>query len=235
VLPNYRLIPESSGSDILEDLSDFWTWFHAGNVDKYLASQQDAPIELDYAHVLCTGDSAGGYMALMSALTQPQSSINAVLAQYPMTNYLRVERTGFFFGEPALGPEELEKHIASLKPGAIVSSAPPPARGNLAYPMGAYDRYLEFFGEDKKLWPVHLIEERDWMPPMWIIHGDADSVVSVKDTELFVEKWRKCINGNEYRMVIRPGMEHGFDAAAKEDEEEWLKEGLAWVQEKWLA
>jgi hypothetical protein len=29
-------------------------------------------------------------------------------------------------------------------------------------------------------------------------------------------------------------MEHGFDVGMKEDEEEWLREGLGWVEGKWL-
>jgi acetyl esterase/lipase len=234
VLPNYRLIPESTGADILEDLNDFWKWFHAGNLTKFLASQHGS-IELDYSHVLASGDSAGGYMALMSALTQPRGAINAVLAQYPMTNALRIAPGGLWFGEPAPGPEVLERHIAAMRPGAIVSSAAPPARSALSYPMGAYDRYLEFFGADEKMWPVGLIEEAEWMPPTWIVHGDADSAVSVEDTRGFVEKWGKFVKEGEVRMAIREGMEHGFDDGMKEDEEEWLREGLEWVREKWLA
>jgi acetyl esterase/lipase len=204
-------------------------------VTKYLASAHDAPIELDYTHLLCSGDSAGGYMALMSALTQPRGAINAVLAEYPMTNALRIAKAKLWFGEPAPGPEELDEHIASMPPGAVVSSAAPPARGGLSYAMGAYDRYLEFFGADEKMWPVHLIEDKNWMPPTWIMHGDADSAVSVEDTKLFERKWGKFIREGELRVAIREGMEHGFNDQMKESEEEWLREGLEWLRENWLA
>lgn len=233
VLPNYRLIPESTGADIVEDLNDFWTWFHSGGVTKFLSSQHDH-LELDYTHVLVSGDSAGGYMALMSGLTQPQGTIKAILAQYPMTNYLRIEPTDTFFGVPSPGPEVVDQHISSMKPGTFVSSAPPPARMLLSYPLGAYNRYLEFFGDDEKLWPINLIEDRTYMPPTWIIHGDADSAVSIQDSEAFLQKWNNHVEGNECRLEVRKGMEHGFDIACKEDEEEWLKQGLVWVEEKWL-
>jgi acetyl esterase/lipase len=234
VLPNYRLIPESTGADILSDLNDFWTWFHAGNVTKYLTSQYSSPIDLDYSRILVSGGSAGGYMALMTGLTQPQGTIKAILAQYPMSGHLNIEPSETFFGFPSPGPEVIDQHIASIRPGTIVSSATPPARLNLSYPMGAYNRYLEFFGYDKKLWPIHLIESKDWMPPTWIFHGDADSAVNIKDSLLFAEKWKKYIKGNECRLEVREGMEHGFDTSIKEDEEAWLREGLAWVEEQWL-
>jgi acetyl esterase/lipase len=28
VTPDYRLIPEANGGDIIDDVNDFWTWTH---------------------------------------------------------------------------------------------------------------------------------------------------------------------------------------------------------------
>ncbi|KAH6882072.1 Alpha/Beta hydrolase protein [Alternaria rosae] len=237
VLPNYRLIPEHSGADILEDLSDFWKWFNAGAVDKFLNSQptiKDSGISLDYGQTLVTGDSAGGYMALMSALTQPRDSFKAVFAQYPMTNYLRCEKVDMFFGYPAPPESIIAQHLAAVKPGAIVTSGTQPERMGLSYALAAYGHYLTYFGSDEKMWPIALVEEKKWLPPTWIVHGDADSAVSVEDSKKFVEKCKGLEEGVEVRLEVRSGQEHGFDIAAKEDEEAWLKEGLAWVDEKWL-
>ncbi|KAF1937955.1 alpha/beta-hydrolase [Clathrospora elynae] len=236
VLPNHRLVPEHSGADILEDLSDFWTWFNDRKLDAFLSSQTPSVnVELDYGKVLVSGDSAGGYMALMSALTQPKGSVKAVLAQYPMTNYLRCEPSDTFFGQPSAPPSIVDEHISAITPGTVMSSALPPARTDLSYALAVYGRYLEFFGKDEKMWPIGLVGEKgsEWLPPTWIIHGDADTAVDIKDSRAFVEKC-KGLEGMEVKLEVRPGQEHGFDITAKEDEEEWLKEGLSWVEEKWL-
>ncbi|KAF2029909.1 alpha/beta-hydrolase [Setomelanomma holmii] len=233
ILPNYRLIPEHNGADITSDLADFWTWFHNGNVDKYLSSQS-RDISLDYEHVLVSGDSAGGYMALMSALTLPRDRVQACLAQYPMTWYLRRSPAEEFLDEPAPGPEIIDEHMSSVTPDTVISSATPPARMRLSYAMSVFNRYLEFFGDDKKLWPMYLIEDKDWAPPTWIIHGDADTAVSIEDSREFVEKWKARGMGNEARLDVREGMEHGFDIGMRENEEKWLRDGLGWVEGKWL-
>jgi acetyl esterase/lipase len=234
VLPNYRLIPESSGADILTDLSDFWSWFNKGSVTDYLSSKH-ANLELDHDKVLVAGDSAGGYMALMSALTQPKDSMKAVLAQYPMTKYLRAEPSPTFFGMPAPGPEVADQHISQMVPGTVISSVVPPARSGLSYSLAAYGKYLTYFGADEKLWPLGKLEDVSEMPPTWIIHGETDQAVDVKDSQDFVRKWTDREIKGEVKLDVLPGMDHGFDIELKEDEEEWLKNGLKWVEGKWLS
>jgi acetyl esterase/lipase len=234
VLPNYRLTPEHTGADIMQDLADFWTWFKSGSVDQFLSTKHHN-LDLDYSKVLVSGDSAGGYMALMSGLTQPKdSNIKAILAQYPMTEYLRREPTDMVFDMPTPGPEIIEQHMSKIKPGTVLSSATPPARMDLSYALSAYERYVHYFGADKKLWPVNAIEDAKSMPPTWIIHGGADTAVDVKDSQEFVAKWTKHEVAGEVKLSVLPGQEHGFDIAMKEDEEKWLREGLEWVEGRWL-
>jgi acetyl esterase/lipase len=234
VLPNYRLIPESNGADILEDLSDFWTWFKNKSVTTYLASKNQE-LDIEYEKLLVTGDSAGGYMALMSALTQPKSGIKAILAQYPMTQYMRLEPSPTFFGMPAPGPEVVEQHIANMTPNTVVSSAVPPARAGLSYSLAAYNNaYLKYFGPDEKMWPFGALADASEMPPTWIIHGDQDQAVSVGDSQAFVKRWTEKEVRGEVRLDVLPGMDHGFDIGLKEGEEEWLAKGLEWVEGKWL-
>ncbi|KAF1919364.1 Alpha/Beta hydrolase protein [Ampelomyces quisqualis] len=235
VLPNYRLLPEHTGSDILQDLGDFWAWFNAGGVDDYLSTTPTpTPLELDSNRVLVTGDSAGGYMALMSGLLHAQQGLKAILAQYPMTNYLRMQQTDTLFGLPTPGPEVLAHHLDGVVPGAVVSSAVPPARAGLSYCLAAYDKYLAYFGKEPNMWPIECIENAGSMPPTWIIHGGADSAVNVEDSQAFVKRWTEREVRGEVKLSLLPGMEHGFDIGLKESEEEWLKEGLEWVEEKWL-
>ncbi|KAH8641103.1 alpha/beta-hydrolase [Alternaria alternata] len=235
VAPNYRFVPEHSGADILEDLSDFWTWFNKGSVSDFLAShRKGGGIELDYEKTLVSGESAGGYMALMSGLTQPRGSIKAILAEFPMTNYLRIEKSDMYFDAPSPPESELAEHISTIKSGVVVSSGWPPARLSLNYLLAAYGHYLTYFGKDEKMWPIGLIEDKKWLPPTWVVHGDVDSAVSVEDSKKFVEKCKALGDNIEVQLEIRPGQEHGFTIPIKEDEEPWLKEGLAWVEGKWL-
>jgi acetyl esterase/lipase len=185
--------------------------------------------------VLVAGESAGGYMAFMSGLTQPKDSIKAILAQYPMTNYARCKVVEVLFdGSIAPGPEFIEQHLSSITPSATVSSAIPPARPNLTYALSAYGRYLELFGKDEKLWPVNLIEDRTYMPATWIVHGDRDMAVSFDDTRVSVEKWAQFVKEGELTVEIVEGEYHGFDGVVKEDETGWLRDGLRFVEENWL-
>lgn len=232
VSPNYRLVPEHSGADILTDLAEFWRWVHGGGLTSYLASQ-GVDLELDFERILASGDSAGGYMALMSGLLQSKGSIKAVLAQYPMTDSLRREKSELFVNIPAPKEHLLNEHLEKVKPGVVVSSCVPPKRMDLSYVLSAYGRYLEFFGGDKSMWPLYLVDEKKWLPPTWIHHGSVDTAVSVEDSKAFVGKC-EAIGGLEVRLQIVEGEDHGFDTGAKEDELSWLKEGLRWVEEKWL-
>ncbi|KAF2631498.1 alpha/beta-hydrolase [Macroventuria anomochaeta] len=232
VSPNYRLVPEHTGADILEDLTDFWGWLRNGGLASYLASQ-NVVVDLDFEHILASGDSAGGYMALMSGLLQPKGSIKAVLAQYPMTDSLRRDKSELFIDLQSPPASLVDEHMKSVRPGVVVSSCVPPERMNLSYVLSAYGRYLEFFGGDKMMWPLYLIEEKKWLPPTWIHHGDVDTAVSIEDSKAFVAKC-EAIAGLEVRLEVLEGKDHGFDTQAKEDEEPWLKEGLRWVEKKWL-
>ncbi|KAL5465735.1 hypothetical protein PMIN07_003977 [Paraphaeosphaeria minitans] len=103
VSPNDRLLPEHNGNDIQEDLADFWMWFKDGGVTDYLSSQAGAhaAVQLDYTRVLAGGDSAGGYLAIQSGLTQPRGPLSAIIGCYPMTNYLRRQQEAMFMKEPS--------------------------------------------------------------------------------------------------------------------------------------
>ncbi len=198
----------------------------------YLASQ-NVGVDLDFERILASGDSAGGYMALMSGLLQPKGSIKAILAQYPMIDRLRREPSGLYAGLPSPPASFLDEHLKAVKPGVIVSSCAPPGRMQLSYALSAYGRYLEFNGSDEMMWPLYLVEEKKWLPPTWNHHGTADADVSVEDSEAFLVKC-EVIGGLEVKLKVIEGEIHGFDVDAKEDEMPWLKEGLSWVEGNWL-
>jgi acetyl esterase/lipase len=94
--------------------------------------------------------------------------------------------------------------------------------------------YLEHFGPDEKMWPFGKLADAEEMPPTWIIHGDQDQAVSVLDSQDFVKRWTEKEVRGEVKLDVLPGVDHGFDIGLKEDEEEWLKKGLEWIEGKWL-
>jgi len=104
---------------------------------------------------------------------------------------------------------------------------------DLSYVLSAYGRYFEFFGGGTSIWPLYLINEKKWLPPTWIDHGDLDTAVSIENSKALGKKCEE-IGGLEIKLKVVEGKDHGFDTQVKEDEEPWLNKGLRWVEEEWL-
>ena len=235
VLPNYRLIPEHNGFDILSDISGFWTWFEA-ELPSYVASVCP-DVALDTGHVLVAGDSAGGHMAAHSAMMTAKGRVTAMLLTYPMTSWLRRKVASTFMGSPAPGPERIGEYLAKIVPGETVSSFTPTYRMDLSYALSAYGRWREFFGTTHGLLPIEAIEHATHFPPTYIIHGRQDTAVSVEDTLAFKEKVGRVLGkevGDSVRVELQDG-DHGFEVELMEHDTPWLREGLKWVEEQWLA
>ncbi|KAL5392668.1 hypothetical protein DPSP01_000371 [Paraphaeosphaeria sporulosa] len=237
VSPNYRLLPEHNGDDIQEDLADFWTWFKDGGVTKYLSSRAGpyAAIQLDYTRILAGGDSAGGYLAIQSGLTQPRGTLCAIIGCYPMTNYLRRKQEAIFMEEPSPPESIIDEHLKTVETGTIISGAPPRPRNRLSYALSAYGRYTHFFGTGSHLWPISLLDSgaATYIPPTIIIHGDEDKAVSIDDSRLFVKRAAEVVREGEVRLVEIEGVDHGFDMEASE-KQEWVRGVVKWVEERWV-
>jgi acetyl esterase/lipase len=240
ILPNYRLIPEANGHDVLSDLSDFWAWFDA-ELEAYVKAIAPG-IELDFGRLLVGGDSAGGLLAFQSGVRLPRGKVRALLAQYPMSDYLRREYAPVCAdGSPMPGPEIVDEHVRGIKPGTVISSVTPPDRKrmHLSLALATYGRWKEFFGEEAELYPVRAVEGVSHFPPTWIYHGEEDRAVDVRDSRRFVGKLVEVL-GEGFRESVRldvlEGEDHGFDCLreVREEEEAWLREGLRWVEERWL-
>lgn len=129
VAAEYRLLPESSSSDILDDMRDFWDWLR--NELPHELIRLKSGVEADLTKVAVEGASAGGCLAVLSGFHQPPGFIKAVLAGYP----------GLIPGEkkekamleaPTIPVEFLDEYLVNMKPGEIVTSADPPARMKIA-------------------------------------------------------------------------------------------------------
>lgn len=77
----YRLLLESSGLDIHEDVMDFWTWVREGL--QSVLSIAKPGLEADLERVIAWGGSAGGTLVIQSGFYQPAGFIKAVIAAYP--------------------------------------------------------------------------------------------------------------------------------------------------------
>jgi dipeptidyl aminopeptidase/acylaminoacyl peptidase len=167
----------------------------------------------------------------------PEGKIKALLCEYPMTDYLkRSPQATLPDGQPFPPPGYIDKHVASIAPGTVISSSVPPQRMPLTFTLAAYGRWQDYYGTDKKLYPITAVEEVTHFPPTFIIHGKQDVAVSVEDSRKFVYKLGEVLGEKikeNIRLAIVDG-DHGFDIDLVEEETGWLKDGLKWLEEKWL-
>ncbi|KAH6635000.1 Alpha/Beta hydrolase protein [Chaetomium sp. MPI-SDFR-AT-0129] len=83
ISPSYRLSPETPAVSILDDIADFWRWFPT-HLPSLLSSPPWQHITPDLTRLLALGESAGGYLALQSALLlSVKPPLRAVVALYP--------------------------------------------------------------------------------------------------------------------------------------------------------
>lgn len=183
ISPDYRLLPEATGSDILSDIEDFWAWLPR-ELPFLLASLQPTPMEADWERVMVTGDSAGGWCAVHSvfavvrqnqALEQgvletkvkvPEVRIRAAAIAYGMLDM----RSAWWtqpgekhpFGAPSVPSSVLDAHVAAVQSGKaprVVSSATPPERQH--FPMAALQAGLfeKYIGSERYLYPIEVVED----------------------------------------------------------------------------
>ena len=76
IAPDYRLLPEATLTEVLEDVEDFWYWLR-DTLPSLTTTWNAVP---DLARLACTGQSAGGYLAVQSALLFPDVAPLKVVA-----------------------------------------------------------------------------------------------------------------------------------------------------------
>ena len=230
VLPDYRLLPEANGTDILEDVADFWQWLRSDLQTEL--TKLDGKLEADLGKVLVAGESAGGYLSIQSGMLQPPGSIQTVIAQYPVLDYdsefFSTAYKKSILGAPQLPRSILDDHLKTMKPGSVVSACnPPDARRSLSTSCVQQGRFLEFLGDDEMVYPMRRVGKVDGesVPPMLIIHGKDDSAVPVEGSTKFLERAKEHWGEGKVLLHLEPG-EHGFDGALKLEEAPWLQSVL---------
>lgn len=235
IMPDYRLMPEAKGLDILDDVNSFFTWLlEPGNLQACLPD--DVTPDLD--DILATGESAGGWLALQSGFDKPDN-VKAVIAHYPMVDlrdrYYTEDYEKQVYDPPAsqLDRGILREFVEILKGDEVVSSAIPPARSELFLSMLQQGSFGTFFGDDSSLYPIEVLDKVDRVPPTWVLHGKGDSAVPIDGTYEYVEQLKAKHPNAKLHLSYEEG-DHGFDnePPAKLDDD-WVKEGVQFIADYW--
>ncbi len=142
-----------------------------------------------------TGGSAGGHLSLMLAtrggpgqadaadpVDRESSEVQAAAVFFPVTDLLNLGRSTENTGDG--GP-----------PKSFVKAFGPQATDPVAWKQIARD-----------MSPIYHISRA--LPPVLIIHGDADTLTPLEQSEWFVARAREA--GGTIKLVVRHGKKHGW-------------------------
>jgi acetyl esterase/lipase len=161
---------------------------------------------IDPQRIGITGGSAGGHLSLMMGMTgnagnprapdpvdRESSRVQAVACFFPPTDFLNYGRPG----ENALGRGILSGFRAPFdfrkfdpKTRSLVTITDEAERTKIG----------------KAVSPAYHVTKDD--PPTLIIHGDADTLVPIQQSELVIDKLKKL--GVPAKLVVRKGKGHGW-------------------------
>ena len=127
IAPDYRLLPEATAAEVLDDVEDFWHWLH--NTLPTLTMTWNAFPDL--TRLACTGQSAGGYLAVQSALLfHGLSQIKLVASMGGSLNtdipHCRIPGPRVILGKRPPPPGKAEsivrKYVRNIKPQTVRTS-----------------------------------------------------------------------------------------------------------------
>ncbi len=146
-------------------------------------------------HLGITGGSAGGHLSLTMGtqggpgkadakdpIERESSAVQAVACFFPPTDFLNYGSPG----EDAVGVGTLKNYKGAF--GA--ESDTPEGRQKLG----------------KQVSPIYFITDK--LPPTLIIHGDADKLVPIQQSESFVAKAKEA--GANAKLIVHAGGAHGW-------------------------
>ncbi|KAH6856279.1 Alpha/Beta hydrolase protein [Chaetomium sp. MPI-CAGE-AT-0009] len=234
ISPSYRLAPETPAVEILDDIADFWAWVHAqlpATVHAHFPH-----VSADLGRVAAVGESAGGYLALQSALQlNGAARLRAAIAQYP----------GIFPDLPPFNPRPerpdpaldavVDDYVKGLKPGVLRVSTPWPGFADVTLAAMQNGLMRGLFGEDpegKLTLRYALSKAEEVPPPVWVIQGSEDGLVAKETADELVALLKKERPRAVVKYTLREG-DHGFDAV-NTLQDEWVAEGVEFIKGYWL-
>ncbi|KAF4783340.1 hypothetical protein HER10_EVM0008944 [Colletotrichum scovillei] len=242
ISPDYRLIPESTVQNALDDVHDCWAWTHQ-SLPRLL--EVETGIRLDLGKVFTTGDSAGGYLAIQLALSYPDE-MQAVQVSYPLVD---VERTNVeprldesVFDQPPYPRATFEQHVARMRQAehetgrkAVVSKDDMLSRADIMWTFVQHGLASQFFPKDQRtLFPFYRLQDGARLSRGGLVvwHAEGDSVVKVEASYRLQELLTKLDPELNFRLDVRDG-EHGFDHYVSIDDA-WVSESLKGIVASWL-
>ena len=166
----------------MDDIADFWTWFRSPALTTTFP-------HLSLSNVLAAGESAGGYLAIQSALLfNPAAGISAVAATYP-AQYPDVKAYNLRHAGVALDSEAdavVDAYLDAVKRGEkpVRVSTPWGTSGEvqrLIEVMGPTGRHREMMGADERLTLSGALEGKG-EAAVWIVQGREDELVSFPES-----------------------------------------------------
>jgi acetyl esterase/lipase len=166
-----------------------------------------------------TGGSAGGHLSLTMGtqggpgdanakdlVDRESSAVQCVACFFPPTDFLNYGRPG----EDAVGVGILK----SFKPAFGPRSDTAEERQKLG----------------REISPIYFVHSN--MPPILIIHGDADTLVPIYQAQTFVKGCEEV--GSTAKLVVREGKNHGWPEMGKDMERfaDWFDEYLSGIKPK---
>jgi acetyl esterase/lipase len=162
-----------------------------------------------------TGSSSGGHLTLSIAtmggpgkpdapdpVERESSAVQAAACFFPPTDFLNYGGSGI--NGVGLGP---------MKPLQAAFG-----------PSSQTEEGREKLG--KEISPIYYVTEN--LPPTLIIHGDADIVVPLQQSESFIQR-AKAAGVQHLQLIVRPGKGHGWEKGSGVwKSEEDIKEFLIW-------
>ncbi|KAF2439161.1 putative polyketide synthase [Karstenula rhodostoma CBS 690.94] len=239
IAPDYRLLPEATAAEIISDVGDFWHWLQ--NEIPSLTRDWDA--HPDLTRIACTGQSAGGYLAVQSALLFGElSKIKVVASMGGSINtnipQCRIPGPRLILGKRPPPPGKAESiirgYLKGIQQDAVRTDGDVIEMWNLVtcvLQQAYLARWLNPDGKDE-LDVMKVMDETKSMPPIWLVHGQQDSVVPQQCSIGFFEKLRKTLPGVPSLLSIRPG-DHGFEVQCDKGNA-WIRDGVDFITQHWL-
>lgn len=244
--PDYRLRPEATFAEIVQDIRDFWIWVE----DQLPAAFASAspPVELDLDNIALTGESAGGHLAAESALlAMTRNPLSVVIPMYPALDLLasfEYAKREFEYRSVSI----LEEYLASSQQ-KVLTRTRNGVRMELACSMMQNDRLVDVTGPNAYLDPLQSLDSAGAQPPYLLTHGTTDTSVSkrkllfrhkVKLTEPEVpfsssEKWANKLRHLQPEVPLFFAVNEGDHIFDREYtlETPWMKEPIAFVEKYW--
>ena len=224
---DYRLAPETKLAGIMEDLEDALNWVHDKGPELFNA---------DPENVVVAGASAGGYLALMSGVTDKAPRPKAILSCWGYGDILGDWCTQ---PNPAFGKGEApdrEEAYRGIGDKAIVSTGKDEyaARSKLFFYMKRFGKWTEIVSGIDPLTEPEKLESfcpqrriGDDFPPLLMLHGTRDSDVPVEQSEAMHAAMLEA--GRESELVLVEGGGHSLWGGDKKDIEAAFARSLEFV------